>query len=102
MLGAMLSALALGLTGVLCIVGVLHERYRDTLLERIGMAVVGLWALARMSTCLSADACVTPAELMLHFGLASFSGGMAVAKWRSRHCDCHPGQASDGQAAPNH
>jgi hypothetical protein len=88
-MSSLLSAACLAVVGLLCIVGVFHPRYKDTLLERIGMSLVGLWCLARIAVKVSAGEQTEPVHLLLHVGLACFAVGMAAAKWRSRHCDCN-------------
>jgi hypothetical protein len=99
MMSALISALCLALVGVLCVVGVFHPRYEDTLGERIGMSMVGLWCLARVPTKLWEGAETEPVHLLLHIGLASFALGMAIAKYRARHCDCRNEEEARRQAA---
>lgn len=96
---AMISALCLSVVGALCVVGVFHPRYDDTLGERLGMSLVGLWCLARVPSKLLEDADTEPLHLLLHIGLASFAMGMALAKYRARHCDCHEPPAASNAAA---
>lgn len=107
-MAALLSALCLAIVGVLCVVGVFHPRYDDTLGERLGMSLVGLWCLARVPTKLLEDADTEPVHLLLHIGLASFALGMAFAKYRARHCNCHNEaeaqaiKAAGGREHPQH
>jgi hypothetical protein len=79
----LLSVLCLTVVGLLCILGVFHPQYDDTLGERVGMSAIGLWSIAKVSAILSGGAEEFPA-LLLHAGLASFACGMAAAKWRHR------------------
>jgi hypothetical protein len=85
---SIISALCLAIIGALCLVGVFHPRYDDTLGERLGMSLVGMWTLARLPIKVAqvfdlVDGDTEPVHLMLHIGLASFALGMAWAKWRA-------------------
>lgn len=92
-MSAALSVLCLAIVGGLCAVGVFHPRYQDTLGERIGMSLVGLWCLARLPVKLASGAATEPVHLMLQVGMASFALGMAWAKWRA-HRRQHGGSAA--------
>lgn len=79
-----ISIVCLFLTGVLCVVGVFHPLYKDTLGERIGMSLIGIWCMARVPVKL-VDLDTEPVHMLLHVGMAVFACGMAVAKYRARH-----------------
>lgn len=76
---AMLSIVAL-----LCTAGVFGRLYRDNLLERIGMSMIGAWCIARVVTKLG-ETTTEPVHLILHAGLLAFAVGITVAKLRGYH-----------------
>ena len=78
------SIILLSLVGLLCLVGVFHPLYKDTLAERIGMSLVGVWCLARVGAKID-DPHTEPVHMMLHVGMAVFAVGMAWAKFKARH-----------------
>lgn len=83
-----LSAICMAVIGTLCVVGVFYHRYDDTIGERLGMSLIGMWTLARLPVKVAQafnqiDGDTESVHLMLHIGLASFALGMAWAKWRA-------------------
>lgn len=79
----MISILALSITGSLCAVAIFSHRFDDNLLQRIGLALVALWCLARLPEKI-ASMHTEPVHLVLHLGLCAYAVGMAVKVARGR------------------
>lgn len=78
------SIIMLSIVAMLCTAGVFGRLYRDNLLERVGMSMVGAWCIARVITKLH-ETTTEPVHLILHAGLLVFAVGIAFAKLRSYH-----------------
>lgn len=79
----LISIVALSLVAVLCVVGVFHSRFDDTLGQRLGMSLIGIWCILRVQTKLSTMD-TEPVHLMLHVGLACYATGTALKIWRAQ------------------
>jgi hypothetical protein len=69
-----LSIALLSAVGMLCTAGVLSSSYNDTLMQRIGLALVAIWCAARVSSKL-AEPSTEAIHLMLHAGMATYAVG---------------------------
>lgn len=78
---ATLYTLALLIVALVCALGVLHPRYEDTLLQRIGMAVACLGAVAELAALASGYDRIN-AHITTTLGAALFALGTVVKKWR--------------------
>lgn len=78
---AALYTLALLIVALVCALGVLHPRYEDTLLQRIGMAVACLGAVAELAALASGYDRIN-AHITTTLGAALFALGTVVKKWR--------------------
>lgn len=78
-----LYLLALLVTSVVCLLGVLHPRYQDNLLQRLGMAVACLGAVAELWTTLEGVVRVN-AHIVSSVGVALFAVGTVLKKVRGR------------------
>lgn len=82
MLDGLVSILALSLVAVLCVVGVFHHRFDDTLGQRIGMSLIGVWCILRVQAKLTTFD-TEPVHMILHIGLACYACGTALKIWRA-------------------
>jgi hypothetical protein len=75
--------------GAVCVLGIFHRAFNDTLLERVGMSAVALWAILRVSALGAHSSCDRyEGALLLYSGMATYAVGCARAKmqaWRRRH-----------------
>lgn len=71
------SIVLLSAVGMLCTAGVLSSSYNDTLMQRIGLALVAIWCAARVSSKL-AEPSTDAIHLLLHGGLATYAVGTWV------------------------
>lgn len=74
---ATLSIICLSLVALFCVVGALSPAYRDNLLQRVGLACVGLACLALLEHVWRAQ-WVNPACALLAVGLLCFAVGTAA------------------------
>lgn len=74
---ATLSMICLGLVALLCVVGALSPHYPDNLLQRLGLASVGLSCVALVEHVWRAQ-WVNPACALLAVGLLCFGLGTAA------------------------
>jgi predicted membrane channel-forming protein YqfA (hemolysin III family) len=74
---AIISVFCLVVVAVLCIIGALHPRYHDNLLQCIGMGATCLSSLVLAHHVIKLDR-VDPACLLLAGGLLSYSIGVAL------------------------
>lgn len=81
---ATLYILALLIVALVCALGVLHPRYEDTLLQRIGMAVACLGAVAELAALWHGYDRIN-AHITTTLGAALFALGTVVKKWRGPH-----------------
>lgn len=79
-----LYILALLTVALVCALGVLHPRYEDTLLQRIGMAVACLGAVAELAALWHGYDRIN-AHITTTLGAALFALGTVVKKWRGPH-----------------
>lgn len=81
---AALSMICLGLVALLCVVGALSPHYPDNLLQRLGLASVGLSCVALVDHVWRLH-WVTPACALLSVGMLAFALGTAakVVKFRA-------------------
>jgi hypothetical protein len=90
---ATLYILALLIVALVCALGVLHPRYEDTLLQRIGMAVACLGAVAELAALWHGYDRIN-AHITTTTGAALFALGTVVKKWRGprmgRRCSDKP------------
>lgn len=90
---ATLYTLALLIVAAVCALGVLHPRYEDTLLQRIGMAVACLGAVAELAALWHGYDRIN-AHITTTLGAALFALGTVVKKWRGprmgRRCSDKP------------
>lgn len=78
---AALYTLALLIVAAISALGVLHPRYEDTLLQRIGMAVACLGAVAELAALASGHDRIN-AHITTTLGAALFALGTVLKKWR--------------------
>ncbi len=83
MLDGIISIVSLSLVAALCVVGVFHPRFDDTLGQRVGMSLIGIWCILRVQAKLTAFD-TEPVHLILHVGLACYACGTALKVWRAR------------------
>lgn len=76
-----LYTLALLVVALVCALGVLHPRYEDTLLQRVGMAVACLGAVAELAALASGYDRIN-AHITTTLGAALFALGTVLKKWR--------------------
>ena len=74
MLDGMISIVALSVVALLCLLGVFHPRYDDTLGQRIGMSVIAVWCILRIQVKLT-DFDTEPVHMLLHLGMLSYALG---------------------------
>jgi len=90
---ATLYTLALLIVAAVCALGVLHPRYEDTLLQRIGMAVACLGAMAELAALWHGYDRIN-AHITTTTGAALFALGTVLKKWRGprmgRRCTDKP------------
>lgn len=79
-----LYTLALLTVAAICALGVFHPRYEDTLLQRIGMAVACLGAVAELAALWHGYDRIN-AHITTTLGAALFALGTVVKKWRGPH-----------------
>jgi hypothetical protein len=85
MLIQFISVASLSLVGLICALGIFHPAYNDTLLERIGLAIVGCWSLLRASAIEMHHVDLESInELLLYAGLSAYAVGSGWAKWQVR------------------
>lgn len=93
---AMLSIICLGLVALLCIVGALSPNYPDNLLQRLGLASVGLSCVALVEHVWRLH-WVTPACALMSLGLLCYAVGTAAKVVHFRGLDL---LAGDKEAHP--
>lgn len=90
---ATLYTLALLIVAAVCALGVLHPRYEDTLLQRIGMAVACLGAVGELAALWHGYDRIN-ANITTTTGAALFALGTVLKKWRGprmgRRCTDKP------------
>ena len=82
MLDGIVSIVALVIVAVLCLVGVFHPRFDDTLGQRVGMSMIGIWCILRVQTKLTSFD-TEPVHMILHIGLATYACGTALKMYRA-------------------
>ena len=83
MFDGMVSIVALSLVAFLCLLGVFHPRYDDTLGQRIGMSMIAIWCILRVQVKFT-ELDTEPVHLLLHIGLACYATGTALKIWRAQ------------------
>ncbi|MBI3103252.1 MAG: hypothetical protein HYY98_17120 [Burkholderiales bacterium] len=78
---ATIYTLALLIIAAVSALGVLHPRYEDTLLQRVGMAVACLGAVAELAALASGYDRIN-AHITTSTGAALFALGTMLKKWR--------------------
>ena len=72
----LLSCMCLGVTGALCIAGVLSHHFNDNLLQRAGMALLGIFCFGRATSIWHAQ--FASADWFgVHLGMAVYALGTA-------------------------
>lgn len=78
------STMMLVFISIICLIGIIHHSYNDSLLERIGMSITALWCLLRASAIsVHANNVYSSGEVFLYTGIFCFALGTANAKWRA-------------------
>ena len=81
LLDGVISIVALSIVATLCVIGVFHPRFDDTLGQRIGMSIIGSWCLLRIPVKFGTFD-TEPVHLLLHIGMAFYACGTALKAWR--------------------
>lgn len=77
----LLSCLCLSFVAVICMVGCFSPRYDDNMLQRIGMAVLGMGCIARVQSIWAAEV-VANDWFLVHGGMALVAAGTAWKLYR--------------------
>lgn len=75
------SVVCLTLIALLCVVGTLHPRYDDNLLQRCGMALLALACIGRAAEALASGA-VSAQSMIMHVAVLLCAVGTAFKYWR--------------------
>ena len=80
----MVSLVSLSLVAALCVVGVFHGAFRDTLLQRIGMAWLCIACCGRVRW-VWLNQTTDPSWMMVHVGMAIYAVGTFSKVYFERH-----------------
>lgn len=77
-----LYAVCVGIVLAVCVLGVLHPRYEDNLIQRIGLSVGALGSMAELWFFVFERFVPDAADLLFAGGVALFCIGTVIKKWR--------------------
>lgn len=83
-----LSIAALSIVAILCGIGVFHPMYDDTLGQRLGMSLIGVWCILRIQVKLT-EFDTEPVHMVLHIGLAIYAVSTALKLRRTHRAQSH-------------
>lgn len=83
-----LSCICLSIVAIVCLIGCYSDDYPDNLMQRLGMAILGLGCVARVAAILVTQS-VANDWFMVHGGMALFAGG-TLAKVLARRVRRRP------------
>ena len=78
-----ISILCLLITAITCTLLIFDQGYHDTLLERVGLSLVSIWAIARLIHKLSVPYS-EPVHVILHLGMGCLAVACLCRKYRSK------------------